>query len=196
VRRNTTIGVLLSLLAALLAPSAEAQGPWLISAGRGWGPILLGMTEEAVMSALGQPDNPRTVSGSIVFRKYSSRGVVLFFSRPGGGDFTLGGIHITSPRFATREGIRVGSSLTDVVHAYGDSLDTADKQSVRSCLNISLLGSRSASFNTPDYSDLFWWITYEDRGIKFKIVPEGSVLRVWEIDVEDPDPSRCVVTPY
>jgi hypothetical protein len=55
-KRAMPVFLIAVLLTTLLTP-ALAQDGWLITAGRGWGPIYLGMTEDAAIGILGAPKN-------------------------------------------------------------------------------------------------------------------------------------------
>jgi len=185
------------LFVTLLAASTQAQQAWLISAGQGWGPLYLGMSEDAVVSVLGQPRNPRgTPTAELDYWEYGDFNLTFWRSSDNPAP-TLSGIDITSPRSATREGVRVGSSLSAVLRAYGDSIDTLSKSTSESCLNIGLLGSRRFVGHVqtpPDYGNVFWWLIYQDRGIGFQIVPRGSLLLVGQIKIQAPDPANCGVS--
>jgi hypothetical protein len=46
---------------------AEAQRGWLITAGQGWGPVHLDMTEQDVLRVMGQPQRGDTSGAAIHF---------------------------------------------------------------------------------------------------------------------------------
>lgn len=107
-------------LSLLFAPAPSvAQSDTLIVPGQRVGPIQFGMQPGDVVRALGQPSKIITPphGGLRYDYDYDGRYVIVNFSAV--PETEVYQVITSDPRYATREGIRVGSSGGDVVRAYG-----------------------------------------------------------------------------
>lgn len=159
--------IVMAFTCALAAGSSQAQTEWLITAGREWGPISLGMSEDDTIRILGSPlSRPSNGPGMHVLTYANA---TLFFS-PGSQTFVLESILITAPGSVTREGIRLGSSLAEVLRAYGDVFDNnrrLENGRFVSCLSVILVGDRRPGREQVDYTVMHLTLEYLDRGIVF-----------------------------
>ena len=116
---------------ARLAPQVVAAQP--IVPGQSLGPISLGMTEEQVTAALGQPDTTPTPQSwqyrdpdiAINFSKTTPRTVAAIFAG--------GGPPLTNVPYRTPEGLGLGSTRDAVIKAWGaPDTETAETLTYRS----------------------------------------------------------------
>lgn len=103
-----------------LAGAAGAEGDGEIVPGERVGPVALGMSLDEVAKVMGKPRKTRLERISIVYdyKQAGACGIVrVTFGLPPGAEATK--IEATGTGCATDKGIRVGSSGSDVVRAYG-----------------------------------------------------------------------------
>jgi hypothetical protein len=111
--RLVTTMLLVSIFSAFPGSQARAQRAWLISAGKGWGPIYLDMTEQNALNVLGPPQSradPSQANPAYLHTLYYP-GVELWFDNRGASGYLLSLIDISDPTFITRVGVRVGSVI-------------------------------------------------------------------------------------
>lgn len=108
------------------AQSAFAPAATLIVPGNVLGPLRLGMTPDEVHRVLGQPSEVNN-SSPIVWNAgwQAYRLWAVFRGRYPGGSVVR--ITTQSSRFATKHGIRVGSSISDVLRKLGRPLDRIER---------------------------------------------------------------------
>ena len=120
-------------LAVLVPGAVLAQSDTLIVPGVRIGPVALGMFREDVMRLLGRPDkveeNRATQGGTVVVMSlvdhYTAHGLAITY---GAGVAPAAFFLATeSPRYATDQGVRVGSSGTDLVRAHGSGCESCQK---------------------------------------------------------------------
>jgi len=155
-----------------------AQAGWLITPGRGWGPYYLGMTEDAALQVRGprfNTNSPVSDNGFLVWASWDSLRTTLRFAQQSDSRYTLHDIVVTDTTSSTREGIRIGSPMGDVVRAYGDQADNVvtGPGTLRVCLNTLLSADRdpSAPSGQPDYRRLHLRLDYVNKGIEFSFWP-------------------------
>jgi hypothetical protein len=169
-----------ALFAALLLAGAstplQAQTGWTIEPGQGWGPVRIGMTQDEVVASLGQP--LRTVLAQTPILVADVPGARLSFYRQGTGSvYLLEDIYVSDRTSATREGIRNGSTLHDVVRAYGDTL-RANRVGTRFLLCVT-----TSHFSTdPGTLSLSMSVWYRNRGISFSFTFLEGVATVPLVD--------------
>lgn len=89
--------------------------------------------------------------------------------------FMLWSIDVWDPAASTREGIRMGARLPNVLRTYGDTGDNfhmGQSGPATNCLDITIRGDRSGtqtSYERPTLS-----LTYFDRGVKFDLDWAGT----------------------
>jgi hypothetical protein len=138
-------------LGLLFAPApAAAQSDTLIVPGERIGPIRLGMLPGDVVRALGQPSKINTYPHGGIEYDYRYDDKYFFVTFSAVPETEADQIGTSDPRYATREGIRIGSSGVDVVRAYGRNYN-------------------KSSVNTVCYAEL---------GIWFLLSPQNNIRRL------------------
>lgn len=167
------------------AGGAHAQSDWVIEPGEGVGPVRLGMTEGGVHAYLKQP---AAVHARGNFKTEDFQNLSVDYSRDhGSAPFRVSIIRITSGRKATASGVRLGSSVFDVVDAYGDSPGNIRRDGVSGaavgCLGLAILKSDKAGVTLA--------FEYVNQGISFDtLIPRGGgSIDVTEISLYSP--KRC-----
>ncbi|MCS7235008.1 MAG: hypothetical protein RMM30_03405 [Armatimonadota bacterium] len=103
-------------LAAASTPGA-VRGQHLIIPGRAVGPVVLGMASRQLFQQLGPPAGAaRPQAGARLW--WPDRGLAVRLDREG----RVEAVFVESPQFRTAEGLGVGSSVGDVVAAFGPAL--------------------------------------------------------------------------
>jgi hypothetical protein len=157
----------------------HAQSEWLVTAGRGWGPYYLGMSEDFALRVSG-PQFTRNTDPTAPLHFWKSVGAFLTFSRQDDKTYVLWTIDITDAGSVTREGIRVGSFLNDVVRTYGDSIDNiVHNGKMQTCLLVNLWADRPYPAAQANYERLGLNLEYLSRGIWFAFSSTaGSSTRI------------------
>ena len=120
-------------LAVLLPGAVFAQSDTLIVPGVRIGPVALGMFREDVIRLLGPPDKveeTRVTQGGRSFLQsfvdhHTTYGLAISYNA--GVAPTAFFLATESPRYATGQGVRVGSSGTDLVRAHGGGCESCQK---------------------------------------------------------------------
>jgi hypothetical protein len=88
-----------------------------VQAGQRIGGISVGMTLDRILLAWGSPSDsaPWSVDPRSMLMYYKTKGILII----AGADKTVQGVTTESPAFGTPEGLRVGSSRSDVYRVYG-----------------------------------------------------------------------------
>ena len=144
-------------LALLLGvgPACAQAADQLIVPGTRLGPVSLGLSGTQVVELLGEPPSSEP----------SDPGPTLFFDHPriavalNGqqlGNSVVDTVSTDSADFADAHGIRVGSSSSDVIAAYGSSYQRTD-------------------------DDGMWTLWYDDQGIRFEFEPGGDTVGAIEV---------------
>jgi hypothetical protein len=189
--KNLLAAVVTLLLVLVPIELGHSQTEWPITPGKGWGPLYLGMSEDDAIQAIGKQPKKR-LSKTTVFHAIYYDTVTLVFNGRGG----LARIEIRNRMAQTREGIRIGALLSDVIRVYGDSKDNQHfVQSVANivnCLKASVIDEPETAHRTT------LALEYFDRGIEFDFwsIASGPTFRepiaVDEIDVVQPhERSEC-----
>jgi hypothetical protein len=177
--RGPMIGMLLLAALGLCLGAASAQrSGWRITPGRCYGPICMGETKDDVRARVGSPPpdlNP--VVPGVPDTIWTFSGFAVGFSDT---DATVDFISIQDRTAVAGGGVRVGSTIDQVVDVYGDSSNgvkpgPSGQKSVPVCLETSVsTGS-------------MWTLTFDywDKGISFEF-SVGASPRVREIDVFPP----------
>jgi hypothetical protein len=122
----------------------------------------------------------------------------LGFFRQGDQTYVLWSIEIAGAGSVTREGIRVGSFLNDVVRTYGDFVDNIvpAKSPPQTCLLVNLSAGRSYPAEQANYERLALNLEYLSRGIWFAFSPIArsgtGVPLVTKITVMEPGVCQTV----
>jgi hypothetical protein len=175
------LGTLLFVL-----PVSGAENGWRIEAGRGVGPLHLGMTEDEAVRVLGEPTKRITIP----FHALSYSRVELIFAQARGEAFALIWIRIKDRAARTLEGVGVGSSLSEVLRYYGDKVDNTDStsQGSSSCLSVGLISPKPSHYRSVVLS-----LDYRQRGMEFNFtdITEGAVFTPKVADIIITRPSSC-----
>lgn len=171
---------------ATIHPQAHAQNGWLIIPGRSWGPVLIGATESDVLKVAGQPRHRRDTSAMQSIWEFGGWSVTLI--RPTAVDvLQVSYIDVRDPSATTREGLKIGARLPDVLRIYGDVGDNL-KPGLQTCLDIVINGNRDR--RPVSYEEMRMLLDYLDRGIRFELSSSGtSGFHVTTITIRAPD--RC-----
>lgn len=165
-------GLLIALAGEVVASprSAWAQAPssqWVIVPGEGWGPIRLGMTEQEVYAILGSPSE---ATGQRIrrvgFLLPPRIRVTMRFGEPGAAVTQpprLVDITMLDGPWRTPEGVGIGSSLSDVLKTYADTMSPPFPGHAESCLDLQIFGPRAPSRVPPTLA-----LTYP-RGVIFQV---------------------------
>lgn len=106
--------------------SASPDASWPIVPGRGVGPLYLGMTEEQAKPYLNGArfEAPKRIG--IGHFQWAALGLLSFrFDKmQDESNFHLTVVAIDDPKFSTRQGVHVGSPISQVMSAYGTSSST------------------------------------------------------------------------
>ncbi len=106
-------------------PSEAIESDWLLSPGKGAGQTQLGQTSESVKNRLGPADVGDAAMMHAVQVWYanhqtkSGHSLAIFTARDPGNDpaARITQLRVNSPRFQTKQGVGVGSSLSDLCPA-------------------------------------------------------------------------------
>ena len=166
-----------------------AQGGSLIVPGRSWGQVFIGETDDGVMSALGPPSSRQDSEQTSVWRY--PKAILTFFRGAAVNPSTTWKLfHITvwEPTAVTREGVRIGSPLPDVLRAYGDNDENDDTKHAISCLSVGVYGTKSADGTETIYDKPTLYLTYFQWGVGFELAPAGTsgVFIVSSISISKP----------
>jgi len=189
-RMVTGIVVGLVLIGWLVWPSAPlgvpqqayAQNGWLIIPGKSWGPVSIGETKDGVLSALGPPMN-RNDSTAVMEWRYPTASLLFFPNAL--GIFVVSRIDVWDPLTVTREGVRVGTWLPEVLRVYGGTAENIGwlDQAFTDCLSISVehLGGLTL--------DLLYLARGVGVSLRWVETPPGGFL-VTSLSVIGPRPCR------
>jgi hypothetical protein len=170
------------LVLLLLTPvgGAWAQDIWIVDPGRGVGPLRIGMTQDDVLATVGKPSKEidATVSEYLVGKhwRYDQLGIDVKFDidtssqNISNTDFrSVTEFAVWGPALRTRGNVGVGSSLTEVIRIFGDSMPQFSGASARQCVitNVFLDSSTGAVSVVLNYAQI---------GISFNLSGEGKVL--------------------
>lgn len=174
------------MIVALVAPAPRTHGQteWTIAPGKGVGSVRLGMTDEQVHASL---KNPVSVRASGNVKREDFAGLWILFERPRpGAPFAVSFVQVNDGAYATSQGIHVGSSVFDVVGAFGDGAAniTQDAGNVVECLAVS-------SELSGDKSRLDLAFVYTNRGITFDTAVPKSGGPVTVTGIRVFSPQRC-----
>ena len=113
---------LLALAVAVLSASVPvtAQSQDLIVPGHRLGPISLGMFGDEAIKLLGKPEKEESCPGC-PFRVWWYQGGNYLVTVDYGPTWKVIGVSTKSTRYASREGLRIGSSAYEIMKAYGQS---------------------------------------------------------------------------
>lgn len=170
--------LLAMLYGSLLAATSSAQPGWRVEPGAGYGPVRLGMTPDEVLASLGAPSNRREPGGTFLELGYRTSFYRFQAQR-------LVHIIIWDRTATTRGGVRVGSTLSQVVDVFGDSyganLQSSPGGQARNCLGFTVE-------QLPGPNRLRLTANYRHLGISFAFVLTDDSTRptVAEITVETP----------
>ena len=153
------IPLLLTAALMLAAPALARAEDQLILHGERIGPVSLGMSESQVLEALGEPASSFPVQeGEVVlFFDHPDLGVTLV-DQGKDGHRIVDAVSTDSAEFADAHGIRVGSSSSDVIAAYGSGYELSDDEGTR----------------------ILW---YHDAGIRFDFGPAGDAVNAIEVSL-------------
>ncbi|WP_028297886.1 hypothetical protein [Olivibacter sitiensis] len=122
------------------ADSTRQDSAWLLIPGRSAGKISIGEADSIVFASLGKPDAGDAAMGKSLSTWYGQyRGernqLNIFASRNMGGDdetSRVQQIRVTSPAFATEEGLHVGANLEEVMQVYpqAQKLNTFERKGI------------------------------------------------------------------
>jgi len=180
--RVGAVGAVVLLLLGLIG-DVEAQGGWIVDPGRGIGPLYVGMSYEEVLAAVGQPSGTSDiVGGQYLFGRswrYNQLGLDVKFEIDVAGspdfnrDFRLvTSLDVWGRALRTRGNVGVGSTLTEVVRVFGDSLQfSGQSPNLRQCVvsNVAIDSSTG---------EVSLWLNYIQTGIAFTFSPDGRVQKM------------------
>jgi hypothetical protein len=149
------------------------------------------MSEDDAIQAMRKQPKKRGGVAYIDRLYYDTANLVFFSHYQSRSSFALTRIEIQNRTSPTREGIRIGALLSDVIRVYGDSVDNqhfiASAGHIATCLVVDI---RVAPRRTEILS-----LRYLDRGVEFEVSPLGApsvATTVDEIDVIQPvERSEC-----
>jgi hypothetical protein len=207
--RRIIVAVMLLVVAGGVVASprwarAQQTAGWLIVPGKSWGPLSIGDTENKVKSILGAPEDRKDTEFDSIWT-YRTAQVFLIregLDAPANSPMKVWLIVVWDPAAVTREGVRIGARLQDVLRVYGDSRDnlktTGHQPSgvpTRSdCLNISTYAQTATGSGTRlsyEFPEIAFH--YLDRGVTFELQSEAGpngAFTVITIDVEAPSACR------
>ena len=194
---------LIMLFLILTSIHLHADNKWIIDPGHNWGPINLNMTEENVILLLGHPLDSKTLqttTGKISKFLYFQNASLLFIQQQKGSSPKLYQIIIRDKQSSTKEGIRIGSSIFDVINIYGEYIKAnrvKDKSGYRilRCMEINIHAfPMDRFFETGSPDSLILDIYYRNLGIGFDINLSKKPIP-WPPQVENiriQEPQACL----
>jgi hypothetical protein len=145
------VGISLNaLIFPVLVSHTNASTDWIIEPGRGWGPVSINMSEQQIISILGQPT--RTTYGNTIpkdlFKSlHFASSVLMFKKNKMDNQYKLYGIVIRDNKSSTKEGIKLGSSIFEVVKIFGDTMK-ADIAATKGSTGKTILRGMELSITT------------------------------------------------
>jgi hypothetical protein len=173
----------------LIIPSTylHADEKWIIEPGHNWGPINLNMTEDKVISLLGQPLDSKvtqTITGKITKLLFFRNASLLFLQQQKGGSPKLYQMIIRDNKSSTKEGIRIGSSIFDVIKIYGEYIKAnrvKDKTGyhISRCMETNIHAfPMERFFETGSPDSLVLDINYRNKGASCKSLFGVDFLKI------------------
>jgi hypothetical protein len=167
--RSLTVGMLVIVAITSILGTVSAQpNTWRITPGKCYGPICLGATKDDVRARAGSPQIIPGVPSTVLDNLWSYAGFAVGFSETDGRVDFLG---IEDRTAVANGGVRVGSTIDQVVDVYGDSFYKHGQR----CLDTSVT------------TGAMWTLHFDylDKGIGFQF-SVGASPRVREIEVFPP----------
>lgn len=188
-----TVSLLLFLVTATaLHTQPSSAQTWRVEPGIGYGPVRLGMSPDEVLGILGSPRERKDPSRWATTLTYSTS-EYWFVARNVNEDppvKELFLITVWDRNATTRGGIRIGSTLFQVIDVFGDTranLQTAADRRVLSCMDVLIHQAERAGPN-----QLTLTVSYQQLGISFRFSVSNVAPRPILSDMQVGRVGKCI----